>query len=141
MTWGYLTKPETWEGAMPTPFKPPYTPAKMGTYVQKNYVFLREKLFDPKVGAALRQELLNMSEADLRPRIKAELDLDIPAHVRVMVVDIENGRANPASMNQDDEFYMLVLPPVPRKSETAEHKEACAWEGAWHHAIVDGYGM
>jgi hypothetical protein len=130
---------------MPTPFKPPYDPAKMGTYVQRNYTFLK-KLFDstvgnPDVGVGLRQLLLNMSEPDLRARIKAELDLDIPANVRVMVVDIETGRANPCNMNQDDTFYTFMLPPRPRKSPTEEHKEACAWEGAWHHAIVDGYGM
>jgi len=137
---GDLTKRETREGAMPTPMKPQYEPAKMGAYVQRNYAFLT-KLFDSKVGPGLRQELWDMSEADLRLRIKAELDLDIPATVRVMVVDIENGRAKPAGMSEADVFYTLVLPPVPRKSPTEEHKEASAWEGAWHHAIVDGYGM
>ena len=50
------------------------------------------------------------------------------------------------AINPADDFYVLVLPPVPNNKPTADptkkdYREDQAWEGAWHHATVDGYGM
>jgi hypothetical protein len=121
----------------------PYDEERIGDHLQANYVFL-EKLFDGRDGRELRRELWELDEGALRERINAELKLKIPRDVRIMLVDIENARAKPepGDINpRTESFYVVVLPPVPRRERGHTYKEMAAWEGAWHHAIVDGYGM
>ena len=124
----------------------PYDETKIGDQVQKNYAFL-EELFGPG-HQAFRQTLWNADDATLRNTLRTRLGIDVPLTTRIMIVDIENARVKPASGDIDpnkDDFYVMVLAPVPRRATTdptkKDYKEMQAWEGAWHHAIVDSYGM
>ncbi|MGA7490609.1 MAG: hypothetical protein WBW74_27115, partial [Xanthobacteraceae bacterium] len=71
----------------------------------------------------------------------------VVAGARIMLVDIENARTKTYGPIDavNENFYLLTLPPVPRRptsqSSKEDYKSMQAWEGAWHHAIVDGYGM
>ena len=54
--------------------------------------------------------------------------------------DPNQNHINPSN----DYFYLLILPPVPNNANYAGqpgYKDMQAWESAWYHAIVDGYGM
>jgi hypothetical protein len=132
---------------MPGPTKP-YYGAKIGQQVQTNYEFI-EKLFDQKGQQAFRDSLFaHSTEAALRAAL-ATLGVNVHAGVRLMVVDIQYARTKtypPTIDPKKDDFYVLILPPVPMNKPTADpnrtdYIEDQAWEGAWHHAIVDGYGM
>jgi hypothetical protein len=65
-----------------------------------------------------------------------------PNPIRLMFVDVQNAQVwqDPKKKKIDpvnDLFYLLVMPPTPQKYDP----EMQAWESAWYHAIVDGYGM
>ena len=123
-----------------------WDPTKVGEQVQANVVFLT-KLFDNVNQQALRDQLFAYDEAALRTALNTTHHIPVPADVKIMLVDIEYARTksfgviNPAA----DKFYVLMLPPVPSRETSdptkADYKRMQAWEGAWHHAIVDGYGM
>jgi hypothetical protein len=119
-----------------------YDEEKVGEVLQANYEFL-EKLFgtDHKT---LRDELFAFEdEEELRARL-ADEGIPTEKGVRIMLVDIEFARCkvcgDPINKSQED-WYVLVLPPKPRRSTSAVHKEAMAWKSAWYHASNDGYGM
>jgi hypothetical protein len=123
-----------------------WDPLKVGDQVQKNYAFIA-KLFDDTQQKQLRDRLFSYAtEQELRAALEAE-GIPLLAGVRLMLVDIENARTktygpiNAATEN----FYLLTLPPVPRRPTPdpggQDYKRMQTWEGAWHHAIVDGYGM
>jgi hypothetical protein len=74
--------------------------------------------------------------------------IGIPDDVRIMLVDIEAAAKKeypPAIVPGTDKFYVLILPPVPRREKgnpgDDAYKEMQAWNSAWYHAINDGYGM
>jgi hypothetical protein len=123
-----------------------WDPLKVGEQVQANYAILT-KLFDNGQGKQLRDQLFAYAtEPELRQALK---DMGVPLleNVRLMLVDIENARTKTfgAIDAANENFYVLTLPPVPRRPTAdpgkQDHKRSQAWEGAWHHAIVDGYGM
>jgi hypothetical protein len=131
------------EGKMPGPTKP-FDPALVGKEVQKYKVIL-DRLFDNAGHQALRDTLYNCAdETALRDAFKTQLDIDIAADVRIMLIDVENARwksFDPQIDPKKDKFYVYILPPIPRRSTVAEYKTMQAWEGAWYHAMVDSYGM
>jgi hypothetical protein len=119
---------------------------KVGEQVQNNYTIL-SRLFDEPGQKAFRDALFAYpTEAALRAALNTD-GVIVDAGVRIMLVDIEYARTktfgpiNPAT----EDYYVLVLPPIPRRPTSdptkADYKRDQAWEGAWHHAIVDGYGM
>jgi len=125
-----------------------YDENKIGQHVQINYKFI-EKLFNKRGQKAFRDKLFSCAdEAALRRALK-RLRIDVPNSVRIILVDIQYARMKsyPPHINPTkDSFYMLVMPPVPTNKKTADPKrtdytEMQAWESAWLHAIVDGYGM
>jgi hypothetical protein len=128
------------EGAMPGPTKP-YDEKKVGDQLQANYVFL-EKLFGTQQKAFRDRFFRCATEAKLRSALSRE-KIKVPSDVRIMLVDVEFARMKTfGSVNpRRDKFYILVMPPVPRRERTEDYKEMQAWQGAWYHAIVDGYGM
>ena len=119
---------------------------KVGEQVQHNYAFI-SKLFDDVGQKAFRDRLFAYAtEDELRAALIAE-GIPLLDGVRLMMVDIENARTKTFGPIDaaNENFYLLTLPPVPRRTTTdptkADYKRNQAWEGAWHHAIVDGYGM
>jgi hypothetical protein len=64
-----------------------------------------------------------------------------------MLVDVQSTQtwqAHPPIDPNNNYFYLLVLPPVPTRYDPVAqpgYEEMQAWESAWYHAIVDGYGM
>jgi len=67
--------------------------------------------------------------------------------LRIMLVDVQNAQTwqEPPPINPvTDYFYLLVMPPVPSNPNypgQPGYQDMQAWESAWYHAIVDGYGM
>lgn len=120
----------------------PYDETKVGEVVQQNYRFL-EKLFDAQQHQALRNRLFECAdEAALRLELGKE-GIQVAAPVRIMLVDIENARTKTygGPIQPTDDWYVLVLPPVPRREPGDVYKEMQAWSGASYHASSDGYGM
>lgn len=123
-----------------------YDEYQVGAATQRNYAFL-EELWSAR-GPALRDQLFSQgSEASLRALLGA-WNIPIPDDVRIMLVDIEGAKTkvhSPAIIPSSDKFYVLILPPVPRREENKPgndvYKEMQAWNSAWYHAINDGYGM
>jgi hypothetical protein len=124
-----------------------WDPLKVGDQVQKNYDLLTT-LFDTVQGKQLRDKLFAYAtEQELREELQ-RISVPLLDDVRVMLVDIENARTktfDPAINPAVDKFYVLTLAPVPRRptadAGAQDYKRMQAWEGAWHHAIVDGYGL
>ncbi|HKA78322.1 MAG TPA: hypothetical protein VKD19_14570 [Pseudolabrys sp.] len=118
-----------------------YDPKKLGHQVQTNYDFLDE-LFGTNQ-KAFRNKFFNCKTETALRRMLDKEGVKVKRGVRIMLVDVENartksfGRINP----RRDDFYLLLMPPVPRRKKSKDYKEDQSWEGAWHHAIVDGYGM
>lgn len=136
---------------MPGPWKP-YNANLIGVTTQHLYGFLQE-LFGNQ-GQALRDQLMHANDENQLRIMLGNWGILIPANVnglplRIMMVDIQNARTwqdrnqNPIKPNTDY-FYLLTLPPVPSNPNYAGqpgYKDMQAWESAWYHAIVDGYGM
>jgi hypothetical protein len=137
---------------MAGPWKPPYNP---GVETKHLFDFLQQLFGAGQV--AFRASLFAApNEAQLRTML-GDWGIFIPTHtggpgtpaVRIMLVDVQNAntwqdpslpKINPAT----DDFYVLVMPPVPTRYPAAAqpgYEEMQAWESAWYHAIVDGYGM
>jgi hypothetical protein len=121
-------------------------PAALGTVqeaIRGNYKFL-QKLFDPQTGAKLRKDLFNQKdEAGLRAFLGSQW-LAVRPNVRLMLVDIENGQTKVYGSAIDpskEEWYVLVLPPVPRRSKDPQYLDMQTWAEATFHATNDGYGM
>src|SRR5215217_8605252 len=118
--------------AMPGPTKV-YDETKVGAQVQTYYAFL-EKLFDAVGQQAFRNGLFAYpTEAALRTALGLE-GIVVPANVRIMLVDIQYARTKDFGIDPSkDDFYVLVLPPMPSR-QTADatkkdYKEMQAWEG------------
>jgi hypothetical protein len=127
------------------PWKPWYD-ANLGDYVQSNYN-VATHLFDPLTGTAFRQSFWACAnENALRDKINGLLNLGIPNHVRVGFFDVEAADQGckffaPPIDTAGDDFYIMILPSVPRRSNAPEYINDQAMEDAWFHAVVDGYGM
>jgi len=130
---------------MPGP-KKPYYQAKVGQAIQTNYKFLAD-LWEGKPrgtpGQPLRDYLFTRpTEAAIRTALAAE-GIEVPGPIRIMLVDIEHARTkvygDPIKPTED--WYLLILPPVPRREPEEIYKEMQAWRGAYYHASNDGYGM
>jgi hypothetical protein len=126
------------------PWKPYYNP--VGSTVDNLEEFCKS-LFDTGTQEAFREQFFTLTtEKDLR-EVLADNKIVIPptdvitgAPIRIMVVDVENARcvSYGAKIDPKNElFYLLVMPPVPRKYD----RDMQAWESAWYHAIADGFGM
>ncbi len=128
----------------------PYDPADVKNQLGHNYDFTA-KLFG-QGQQAFRNTFFNCTtEAALRALLLAE-KITVAADVRIMLVDVENARSKtfgPIDAS-NEKFYVLVMAPVPRgDGRPAANPPAVdpgyidmqAWENAWYHAIVDGYGM
>jgi hypothetical protein len=132
------------EGQLMPPWKP-WSPNHVGQYVQHNYAFM-DQLFDPANGAAFRQAFWNYPNEDaLRNAINSHLHLNIPNTVRVGFFDVERPAFHsfPPPINAaTDNYYVMILPSMPRrKPGDNTYIEDQAWEDAWYHAVVDGFGM
>jgi len=119
---------------------------KVGVQVQKTYDLLTT-LFDDVKHKETRDKLFAFAtEQELREEL-VRLGIPLLDNVRLMLVDIENARTKTFGPIDaaNEQFYVLTLPPVPRRPTAdpgkQDYKRMQAWEGAWHHAIVDGYGM
>ena len=149
------------------PWKP-YNQDAVGDQVQRHGVVLKD-LFDPVKGPMLRTEIWEASDTYLREWIKDNYTYVLDPSIRIMIVDIENGRVRfsdgygciaPTTGGNGGEcsitdrgdnpgttyWYTLVIPPTPHQFGTSStpddgYVHEMRWESAWHHAIVFGYGM
>jgi hypothetical protein len=128
------------------PWKP-WVSNLVGQYVQDNYSFM-DQLFDPVGGAAFRQQFWDYpNEAALRVAINNYLNLNLAHTVRVGFFDVEKPGARffDPPIKPDEQWYVMVLPPMPRRNAgTAgydQYVDSQEWEDAWYHAVVDSYGM
>ncbi len=119
----------------------PYDEDKVGQQVQMNYKFI-DKLFGRGQKAFRDRFFRCRTEAALRRALKRE-GVNVRPGVRLMILDVENARTKVfGTINpRRDNFYVMVMPPVPRRRKSEDYKDSQAWEGAWYHAIVDSYGM
>lgn len=119
-----------------------YHPGQVGNSVQTNFDFLK-KLFGP-THQELRNGLWNCkTEAELR-NLLGDHGVTVQPPTRIMVVDIENARSKVWGKDIDtasEDWYALILPPVPRRKQNDEYADMQAWSAAWYHASNDGYGM
>jgi hypothetical protein len=134
------------------PWKP-YNANLVGVTTQALYTFVQE-LFSPR-GPALRTQLLNAPDENQLRLMLGNWGIFIPTNIggagspplRIMLVDVQSTQtwqAHPPIDPNNNYFYLLVLPPVPTRYDPVAqpgYEEMQAWESAWYHAIVDGYGM
>lgn len=93
------------------------------------------------------------TDTDLRNAIK-HYKVNIPPTstrnnpLRIIVFDVERGDLywagnDPRQGIQD--YYVFVMPADPKGRphghNQPEYRDEQAWESAWYHAVVDGYGM
>jgi hypothetical protein len=141
---------------MPGPWKPPSYYSNAGNTAQYLYAFVQE-LFGTG-GPALRNQLMSAHDEDEVRAVLNSKGIVIPrlsggsgtSPLRIMLVDVQNAKTwqdrnypNPIDPTTDY-FYLLVMPPVPSNANYAGqpgYTDMQAWESAWYHAIVDGFGM
>jgi hypothetical protein len=115
----------------------------IGTVTQQNYEFLKE-LWGSN-GPALRDMLVSAAKQDELRDLLVGWNIYVDSFVKVMIVDIENARTHTPEGPIDpmvDKFYVLVLPPVPRKHpKEPGYGMSQGWSTAYYHAITDSYGM
>jgi hypothetical protein len=119
-----------------------YQPGQVGKAVQANFQFLHA-LFDAN-HQAFRDKLVNCADETAARKMLGDNGLTVPPPIRIMVVDIENARTKFWGKPIDpgtEEWYVLVMPPVPRRKQNADYVDMQAWSAAWYHASNDGYGM
>jgi hypothetical protein len=130
----------------PGPWSWQWDETSVGESAQNIYNFL-DKLWGNKPqpsGKTLRDELRAiMSEPDLKYFVKGNIGINIPEDVRLILVDIEDAKT---TRYRDTDpslhpFYVLVIPPTPRRYDSKEYKEGQALSVAWFHATTDGWGM
>jgi hypothetical protein len=115
---------------------------KLGELTQSNFEFLKE-LWDDSTGPALRNQLLNQpNEASLRTFLDGK-GIKVAADVRIMVFDVLTlEKKSFVTSAATDKFYLLVLPPAPRRNPgQSPYKDIQCWLAAHYHAINDSYGM
>jgi hypothetical protein len=141
---------------MPGPWKP-YDEDTVGALTQALYRFLEYHLFVQ--GNPVRGNLMQAYDENQLRVMLGNYGIFIPpridpndansAPVRIMLVDIQTAtiwqdHTQPAINYQTDTFYVLVMPPIPSNSHYAGqpgYQDMQAWQSAWYHAIVDGFGM
>jgi hypothetical protein len=126
---------------MPGPRKPDYSD-RIIDFTKSNFEFLKELWGEG--GAALRNEFLtSRDEPALRRLLLQKAKIEIEATVRLVVVDILTTKTNSFVTDPDtQDFYVLVLPPKPRRNPgDARYEELQGWTAAHYHAINDSYGM
>jgi hypothetical protein len=128
---------------MPGPRKVDYSD-RILEVTQTNFEFLLTKLWGPDAEAkALRDELITAeSEAQLRASL-ARLNIEVLPGTKLMVVDIVGARTKSfVTSPGTEDFYVLVLPPKPRRHPGNDrYKEMQGWMAAHYHAVNDSYGM
>jgi hypothetical protein len=130
------------------PTKPYYSSATVGAYVQVNYDFLEDLWADslrPKDApqTPLREYLFSLTNENALRAALLEEGIPVPSPIRIMLVDLERAKTKQfGSIDHKNEFfYVLVLPPVPRRDPGDVYREEQAWWSAHYHASNDGYGM
>ena len=123
---------------------PPWKPKYDVGAVVDNLKYFVDQLFDPQNQSAFRNQFFQHKHESVVRQLLADNKVIIPPDdgngnpVRIVIVDIQNARMWKADdFNANQLFYLLVMPPVPTYYDT----EMQAWESAWYHAIVDGFGM
>jgi len=135
----------------------PWKPEEVGAHTQSYYAFA-EMLWTS--GSTVRNDLKTASsvnEDTLRSKLGAfgivipPMTLEPhPQPLRIYVFDVENAdlyNASPPINPTTDSFYVFVMPPNPRGRPLSPHappdeyRDMQAWESAWYHAAVDGYGL
>jgi hypothetical protein len=133
--------------------KPNYDEEGVGTNAQINSVFLKQ-LWDPDNGSAFRSRLLNArDEKTLRDLLDAN-DIKIrPDTVRIVVFDVESAKVQIYRRPQDnpneppridtgnENFYVLVLPPSPKRHDNTGYRNMQRSAAAYYHAVNESYGM
>lgn len=112
------------------------------TEVEKNHKFI-SKLWDAKTGSTFRDQLFGAKNL---VALKAQLNdhgFGYPNDVQLIIVDVENGRTRsfPKAIDRKKRWYVIILPPRPRRSRDKQYCEQLAWTEATFHATNDGYGM
>ena len=136
---------------VPGPYKP-WDETVVGDYVQRNYNFLDQMFSEGNGLGPTRHRYLNYTGPQLRKHVNNDLNIPIPAHVKIGVFDCETVQLNDPDqiVANNDDYYLLVLPPTPRgyspnpppaNPPSQDHTDDQAWDSAWYHAIVDAYGM
>ena len=126
---------------MPGPRKTDYSD-RIIDVTQTNFEFLLKKLWGTG-GAALRDQLITTQDEEVLRGLLAEHKIEVEPNTRLMIVDIEGARMNNLVTNATtQDFYVLVLPPKPRRHpDNALYKEMQGWMTAHYHAVNDSYGM
>lgn len=139
--------------ATPLPLSLPST----GPYKPTNYdVWAQVAIYDAFVAKIFADMTYraqftdpNKTWTDLYNLIKNDLGLDIGSGTKIFAVDIQTGATNVKGQNDNnpidpskDRWYTLILPPLPVKNPgNTAYMEAMKGEAAWHHTVVEGYGM
>jgi hypothetical protein len=121
--------------------KPDYSD-QVGKVTQGNFEFLMNKLWTDS-GSALRNKFVSAeSEGELRALFN-EFNIPVEANVRLAVFDPESMKLKSFVNNPAQEpFYVLVLPPRPRRhAGNKPYTEMQGWTAAHYHTINDSYGM
>jgi hypothetical protein len=126
---------------MAEPRKQDYS-SRVGDVTQINFAFLN-KLWTKTSGDQFRAALIAADQTELK-RLLTEAKIEFIRDDPILVVDIENAKTN-GLFDQPvgaPFFYVLVLPPRPRRHEDEQHYTAMqGWGAAYYHAINDSYGM
>jgi hypothetical protein len=125
---------------MPGPKKTDYSD-RIIDITKSNFEFL--KTLWGTEGEALRNQLMtSRNESELR-RLLGRYNIEVEANTRLMIVDILSAKMNNFVTDAaQDDFYVLVLPPSPRRNPGDDpYKQMQGWLAAQYHAINDSYGM
>jgi len=148
------------------PFKR-FDPTQVGARAQAYREFAQKAFFGDTAGAqqidgqTFRKNLRDFAKRNTQQQLLDLLNnthnLKIPATngaddqhgdpLKLMIVDIDLGAPYTASdvsplPDENDAFYIFVIPPTPQRvPNNKAYQEMQAFESAWYHAIVDGYGL
>jgi hypothetical protein len=127
------------------PLKKPNYFDRVGQVEQVQFDFLVNKLWNQEgnMGQEIRQRFITApSEAALRA-LFIEFKIEVEADVRLAVFDVESAKVNSFVDNPStDLFYVLVLPPRPRRNtDNVPYTTMQGWTAAHYHTINDSYGM
>jgi hypothetical protein len=123
--------------------KPNYI-EKVGTYEQIHFDFLMNHLWNPNgpSGPDLRGRLINANSEDALRGLLLTGGIEFEETVRLAVFDVESTKIKSFVTDFSKPYYVLVLPPKPRRNnDDAPYTMMQGWVAAHYHTINDSYGM